>query len=81
MWAHRTHESHMRTNKQTWTEVLVSERVCIRAASVDTAYCIVDIRYEERSLIVVAYDQVKGVYGSREFWPGCWPLHLLPKNI
>ena len=32
-----------------------------------------DIRYEELSLVIVAYNQVKGVYSSREFGPGCWP--------
>lgn len=37
------------------------------------------IRYEELSLITVAYDQVKGVYSSRLFKLGCWPFHTSPK--
>lgn len=39
----------------------------------------VDIRYEELSLVVVAYNQIKGVHSPRLFRPGCWPPYLLPK--
>ena len=72
MWAHWTHERHMRTNK--FPRVEVFERlcvyvcVCLHVSGVNVVY--VDIRYEELTLIIVS-NQVKGVYSSREPWPPC----------
>lgn len=45
----------------------------------------VDIRYEELMrtvcLIIVAYNQGKGVCSSRLFWPGHWPPHRFPNHL
>lgn len=39
----------------------------------------VDISYKKLSLIVVAYNQVKGVYSYGVFKLGFWPLYTSPK--
>lgn len=79
IWAYWTLESHMRTNKKPRTEVCVSVRVCVGVGRCVRSVLHVDISYKELSLIVVAYDQVKGVYSYRVFKLGCWPLYTSPK--
>lgn len=58
--------------------------VCERTSVCWSSKCLesalhVDIRYEELSLIIVAYDQVKGVYSFRVLKPGCWPCYTSSK--